>query len=47
MLETWSGNLRMLGCSAKLGFREVKRVKGAHIVNGREYDELVLERRFE
>lgn len=47
MLETWSGNLRMLGCAAKLGFREVKRVKGAHIVNGREYDELVLERRFE
>ena len=47
LLETWSGNLRMLGCAAKLGFCEVKRVKGAHIVNGREYDELVLEKRFE
>lgn len=46
-LETWSGNLRMLGCAAKLGFCEVKRVKGAHIVNGEEYDELVLEKRFE
>ena len=46
-LETWSGNLRMLGCAKKLGFYEIKRTKGAHIVDGTEYDALVLEKRFE
>lgn len=46
LLETWSGNLRMLGCAKKLGFYEVKRVKGAHIVSGTEYDALVLEKDF-
>lgn len=46
LLETWSGNLRMLGCAKKLGFREVKRTKGAHIVDGSEYDALVLEKKF-
>ena len=47
VLQTWSGNLRMLGCARKLGFYEVKRTKGAHIVNGKEYDALVLEKRFQ
>ncbi len=46
LLETWSGNGRMLGCAKKLGFREVKRQKGAYVVDGREYDGLVLEKRF-
>lgn len=46
LLETWSGNLRMLGCARKLGFTEVRRQKGAHAVDGKEYDEILLERRF-
>lgn len=46
LLKTWSGNKRMLGCARKLGFTEVKRQKGAHIVDGKEYDALVLERCF-
>lgn len=46
VLQTWSGNLRMLGCAKKLGFYEVKRTKGAHIVDGKEYDALVLEKKF-
>ena len=45
-LETWSGNLRMLGCARKLGFYEVNRVKDAHIVDGKAYDGLILEKRF-
>ena len=47
LLETWSGNQRMLGCAGKLGFAEVKREKAAYIVDGKEYDALVLEKRFE
>jgi len=46
LLETWSGNLRMLGCARKLGFYEVKRIKGTITVDGKEFDELVLEKRF-
>lgn len=45
-LETWSGNLRMLGCARKLGFYEVKRTKGTISVDGKKFDELVLEKRF-
>ncbi len=45
LLETWSGNRRMLRCAEKLGFREVKRKKGFCTVEGREYDWLVLEKR--
>ena len=44
LLETWSGNTRMLGCAGKLGFTEVSRTKAAYVVNGREYDALVLEK---
>lgn len=47
MVETWSGNLRMLGCARKLGFVEVKRQEGAYIVDGKAYDGLVLEKRLE
>ena len=44
-LETWSDNMRMLGCSRKLGFTEVKRQKDAYVVDGKTYDGLVLEKR--
>lgn len=44
LLETWSGNARMLGCARKLGFAEVKRQKGAYVVDGKAYDGLVLEK---
>lgn len=47
LIETWSGNLRMLGCAKKLGFYEVKRTKGAHVVDGKEVDDLVLEKKFQ
>ena len=46
LLETWSGNKRMLGCARKLGFVEVKRQRGVYLVDGQEYDALVLEKRF-
>ena len=46
LLETWSGNKRMLGCARKLGFVEVKRQHGVYLVDGQEYDALVLEKRF-
>jgi len=44
LLETWSGNARMLGCARKLGFTEARRQKGAYVVDGREYDALTLEK---
>ena len=47
LLETWSGNQRMLGCAKKLGFVEVKRTKGAHIVDGKAVDAIVLEKKFQ
>lgn len=46
LIETWSGNHRMLGLARKLGFYEVKRTKGAHIVDGTEVDDLILEKQF-
>lgn len=45
MLETWSGNTRMMKCAEKLGFKEIKRDKGVHKFNGAEYDALVFEKR--
>lgn len=47
LIETWSGNLRMLGCARKLGFHEVKRIKAAHIVDGKAVDDIILEKRFQ
>ena len=47
LIETWSGNLRMLRCANKLGFYEVKRTKGTHMVDGKAIDELVLEKKFQ
>ena len=46
LIETWSGNLRMLGCANKLGFHEVNRIKGAHVADGKEVDDLVLAKKF-
>lgn len=46
LLETWNANKRMLGCAEKLGFAEVARRKSAHVMDGVEYDEIVLEKRF-
>lgn len=47
LLETWSGNFRMLGCARKLGFYEIKRTRGGYIVDGKKYDALVLEKKFQ
>ena len=46
LIETWSGNHRMLGLAKKLGFNEVKRIKHAHNINGIFYDDIVLEKKF-
>lgn len=44
LIETWSGNHKMLGCAKKLGFREIKRIKDAHMVDGKPVDDLILEK---
>lgn len=44
ILETWTGNTRMLNCARKLGFVEVCRRKGVHLVDGKAYDDVVLEK---
>lgn len=44
LLETWSGNRRMLGCAEKLGFSVVRRKPGAYVVDGKDYDALILEK---
>ena len=44
LIETWSGNARMLGCAKKLGFTEVKREKAVYTVDGQEFDAIVLEK---
>ena len=44
ILRTGSGNKRMLGCAAKLGFTEIKRESGAHIVEGQECEDVILEK---
>ena len=47
LLETWSGNHRMLLRAEKLGFLEVKRQQGVYAVDGTLYDAIVLERQFQ
>jgi RimJ/RimL family protein N-acetyltransferase len=47
LLETWSGNRRMLRCAEKLGFTELRRRPAAYTVDGRPYDALILEKQFE
>ena len=44
LLETWSGNERMLGCARKLGFAEVKRTEGAYTAGGKKADAIILEK---
>ena len=44
LLETWSGNTRMLGCAKKLGFVEIRREKGAYTVSGKAYDSILMEK---
>lgn len=39
-LETWSGNTRMMGCAARLGFVECGREAGVRLVDGMAYDSL-------
>ena len=46
LIETWSGNHRMLGLAKKLGFYEVNREIAVHNVNGIFYDDIVLEKIF-
>lgn len=46
LLETWSGNFRMLGCAKKLGFYEIKRAKDTIEFDGTAFDELILEKKF-
>lgn len=41
-LQTWSGNLRMIACAQKLGFREIFRKLGLRLVNGQDYDGLTF-----
>ena len=45
VMETWSGNVRMLRVAEKLGFREVDRGESVYVVDGSAYDALVLELR--
>lgn len=40
--QTWSGNVRMLRCAEKLGFKECNRNVGTREVNGQKYDALTL-----
>ena len=44
LLETWSGNTRMLRCAEKLGFAEIKRTKAAYTVGGQEFDAIIMEK---
>ena len=44
LLETWSGNTRMLGCAKKLGFVEIRREKGAYTVSRKAYDSILMEK---
>ena len=40
--QTWSGNVRMLRCGAKLGFVECNRYVGKRKVEGKTYDALTF-----
>lgn len=40
--QTWSGNVRMIRCAEKLGFRECCRKKGIRQVRGEVYDGLTF-----
>ena len=40
--QTWSGNVRMLRCTEKLGFVECNRNVGTREVDGKKYDGLTF-----
>ena len=40
--QTWSGNIRMIRCAAKLGFAECSRYVGKREVEGKVYDALTF-----
>ena len=40
--QTWSGNVRMLSCAKKLGFKECDRDIGEREVDGQKYDGLTF-----
>lgn len=42
LLETWSGNSRMIKCAEKLGFVICQRKSDVHIIDGKTYDALIL-----
>lgn len=42
VLETWSGNHRMVKCAEKLGFTVCKRDVGIREVNGEKYDAITM-----
>ena len=42
VLETWSGNHRMVKCAEKLGFSVCKRDVGIREVNGEKYDAITM-----
>lgn len=41
-IQTWSGNVRMLHCAEKLGFRECRRNVGNRVVSEKIYDGLTF-----
>lgn len=42
-LQTWSGNIRMVRCAEKIGFREVNRFAGNRHIRGGVYDGLTFQ----
>ena len=40
--QTWSGNIRMIRCAEKLGFKECQRIANAREINGNKYDALTF-----
>ena len=42
-LQTWSGNIRMVRCAEKIGFREINRFVGNRHIRGSIYDGLTFQ----
>lgn len=42
-LQTWSGNIRMVRCAEKIGFREINRFTGNRHIRGGVYDGLTFQ----
>ncbi len=43
-IQTWSGNIRMIRCAEKLGFKECNRNVGIREVGGEKYDGLTFKK---